>query len=150
VLGNNTGHKIMPNIEMYSWANFLEAIVSLYENGKTEADISLQFEGKRIEGNGRVLEVKLFEEYAPGIALSMQPETISLTNDRLLRADYMFLNIDADSAHAWKKCKDGDEIRFRATIARSVGPFLSVQLSEFDDDPEIVLMVRLQDCELVS
>jgi hypothetical protein len=139
----------MPNIEIYSWTNFLEAIVSLYENGKTEADISLHFEGKRIEGNGRVLEVKLFEEYAPGIALSMQPETTSLANNRLLRADYMFLNINADSAHAWKKYKAGDEIRFRATIATSIGPFPSVQLSEFDEDPEIVLMVGLQDCESV-
>lgn len=140
----------MANIELYSWANFLEAIVSLYGNGKTEAEISLQFDGKRIEGNGRVLELKFFEEYAPGIALSMQPETICIANDKLLRADYMFLNIDANSANAWKDCKVGDEILFRATIATSSGPFPAVQLSEFDGDPEIVLMVGLQKCEFLA
>lgn len=79
----------------------------------------------------------------------MQPETIRLANDRLLRADYMFLNIDADCAHAWKKCKAGDEVRFRATIATSIGPFPAVQFSELDGDPEIVLMLGLQECELI-
>lgn len=139
----------MSDSHIYPWVEFVEAIALLYENGKTEADISPQFDGKRIAGNGSILEVKLFEEYAPGIALSMQPETISLANDRLLRADYLFLNIDADSAHAWKKCKAGDEVRFRATIATSIGPFPVVQFSEFDGDPEIVLMVGLQECEFI-
>ncbi len=137
-------------IEQRSWEEFLAQISMLFDSGKSEAEISDHFAGSSVEWEGVVTEVKLSEEYAPGIALSMHPETFPLAGGKVMRADYQYLNIDPDRCFDWSQCAVGDKIRFSAKISKSEGPFPAIQISEFDGDLEVVLMIGLYDCALLT
>ncbi|NOT88816.1 MAG: hypothetical protein HOP03_11610 [Lysobacter sp.] len=129
------------------WDAFVRVIISMIEAGHDEASISERFNGLMVEWSGVIIEIKLNEEFAPGVAVSMDTGIFPISNGKSLRADYLFLNIRPSDSSDWKNCKIGDRIRFRAKISRALGPFPGVQLSEFDDDPEIILMLGLYECQ---
>lgn len=133
-----------------NWMGFVERIISLFDMGKGEIEISAQFGGVQVEWEGVVTDIKLNEEYAPGVAVAMNPGSFPLAKGKVLRTDYLFLNVDSKSASAWTGCKIGDRVRFRAKISKALGPFPEIQLSEFDGDPEVVLLVGLYDCDFLA
>ena len=133
-----------------NWEAFVERVISLFNAGKSEAEISAEFGDVYVEWQGVVSEVKLSEEYAPGVAMAMNAELNPLKKGKVLRADYLFLNVEPQSASAWAGCKVGDRVSFRAKISKASGPFSEIQLSEFDGDPEVVLMVGLYECEFIA
>jgi hypothetical protein len=133
-----------------SWLAFTQYIVSMFEGGETEADISEALSGSDVMWVGCISEMKIDEEYSPGVALNMEPAITGMTKGRKLRSDYLFLNIDDKTVQSWKGCKAGDRVRFKATIAKASGPFHEIQLSEDDEDPEVLLMVGLYDCKLIE
>jgi hypothetical protein len=131
------------------WSMFVREIISMIEAGHGDASISERFNGLVVEWSGVVVEIKLDEEFAPGIAVSMDPEILPISSGKLLRTDYLFLNINPSDSSDWKKCIVGDKITFRAKISKAPGPFPEIQLSEFDDDPEIILMIGLYECQIM-
>ncbi len=133
-----------------SWTAFVERVIALFDAGKNEAEISAEFGGSHIEWEGVVSEIKLREEYAPGVAIAMNTKLSPLAKGKVLRADYLFLNVRSESTSTWAGCTVGDRIRFSAKIAKAPGPFQEIQLSEFDGDPEVVLMVGLYECEFIA
>lgn len=132
------------------WLSFLKYITSQIDNGRSEFDISNEFGGKIVEWDGCIADIKLNEKYSPGIALIMKPEILPLSKGKILRADHLFLNVDERTRSSWNGCKVGDKVKFKAVIAKTFGPFPEIQLSEDKGDPEILLMVGLYDCELIS
>lgn len=136
--------------EAILWQDFIDKVVLMHEQGFGDSEISSHFFGVCIEGEGVVAESKLSEEYAPGIALEMSPETIQLpARNKALRCDHLFLSIDADSSRKWAGFSVGEKIRFRAKIPGSNGPFSAIRLSEYDDEPEVLLIVKSRECELL-
>jgi hypothetical protein len=135
---------------MTDWKKFVAQIATLYNERKNEIDISAEFSGHCVEFQGVITEMKLDEKFASGIAISMQPENFPLANGKVLRSDYLFLNVDPERASDWKKCKVGDRVKFSARINKSPGPFPEIQLSEFEGDPEVILMIGLYECMLLS
>jgi hypothetical protein len=136
--------------EIFLWQDFINGVVLLYGQGFSDSEMSLHFFGAFIEGEGVVVESKLSEEYAPGIVLEMRPETVQLPKkNKVLRCDHLFLIIEPDSNRKWMGCSIGEKIRFRARIPGNNGPFSAIRLSEYDEEPEIPLMVKLRECELL-
>ena len=132
------------------WGLFIKKVASMFEAGASEVDISKELSGEDVCWEGKITEVKLGEEYAPGVALRMKPAFLQMNQGKTLRADYLFLNTENVSESSWKECRVGDVVKFKATIRKSEGPFPAVQLSVDDEDPEILLMVRLYERELVD
>jgi hypothetical protein len=140
----------MSNSEVISWQEFIEDLARLCERGVEDTEISSRFFGACIEGGGVILEVKLSEKYAPGIALKMSPETVDLPmKNKALRCDYIFLSIEENSKRDWMACKPGEFVRFKARIPAANGPFSAIRFSEYDDEPEVLLMIKLRECKLV-
>jgi hypothetical protein len=133
-----------------SWKDFFRNVATLFDHGERDSEISERFRGARVEWEGRIVDLKLDEEFAPGIALSMNPEEYPLSAGKTLRADYLFLNITSKERATWRNCKIGNNVKFSARISKSFGPFAEIQLSEFDDDPEVVLMVGLYESTLTA
>ena len=145
------GVKIFMNKQknINSWKNFIASIISLYGKGFNDEKISAEFADSEVVWRGEVDDVKVNEEYAPGVAINMHPELFKINEARNLRADYLFLNVADDKKQLWKNIKKGEKITFRAVIAKSPGPFSAVQLSIDEDDPEVLLMLGLYDAEPV-
>lgn len=133
-----------------NWLMFIDYIVSLFDSGQAEIDISQEFSGKSVEWQGYIAEIKLGEEYSPGVALAMKPESVPMSKGKVLRADHLFLNTNEKTRSSWSGCKVGDKVKFRAVIAKAAGPFPEIQLSVDVEDPEVLLMVGLYECELIS
>lgn len=132
------------------WQDFIAEVALMHEQGFSDSEISSKFFAACIEGEGVIAELKLSEEYAPGIALEMSPETIRLPKkNKVLRCDHLFLSIDADSSRKWAGCSVGEKIRFMAKIPGSNGPFSAIRLSEYDEEPEVLLIVKSRECELL-
>jgi hypothetical protein len=141
----------MSNDEITLWQKFIEELARLCEQGIKESEISSRFLGVCIEGSGVVLEIKLAERYAAGIALKMSPETVDLPKkNKILRCDYIFLSIDENTKRDWMACSVGQSVRFRAKIPGTNGPFSAIRFSEYDEEPEVLLMIKLRECRLVS
>lgn len=130
-----------------NWLIFVEYIVSMFNKGVSEDDISKEFSGCKVSWKGVISEIKLDEEYAPGVSISMAPELTKMKRGKLLRADHLFLNVDEKNKVKWEKFSAGDEITFTARVTKSSGPFPEIQLSEDDEDPEVLLMIGLYECE---
>lgn len=133
-----------------NWSMFLEYICSLFESGQSENEISREFSGKRVIWEGCIADIKLEEEYTPGISLTMKPGAYPLSQGKILLADHLFLNIDENTIPTWQGCKVGKNIKFSGVIDKTAGPFPEIQLSEDKEDPEILLMIGLYECELIS
>lgn len=131
------------------WSTFIEHIGMLIHNGVSDSEISKKLRDKQVIWEGCIAEIKLYEDHSPGVALSMNPERKALSNGKILRTDHLFLNISEGAVSEWAGCKVGDIVRFKATIVKSNSPFLEIQLSECDDDPEILLMIGLYDCHFI-
>ena len=139
----------MNNKECLSnWLLFIEEIVSLFNSGVSESEISKIFSGREVTWEGTISEIKLNEEYAPGVSILMTPELTKMKHGKLLRADHLFLNVDNESKADWEKREVGDKVKFTSTIVKSSGPFPEIQLSEDDDDPEVILMIGLYKSKL--
>jgi len=138
------------NNYLTNWVIFIDYIVSLFDSGRDEIDISQEFRGGNVEWEGHIAEIKLDEEYSPGVALAMKPETLPMSKGKVLRADYLFLNTNEKTRSSWSGCRVGDKVKFRAVIAKAAGPFPEIQLSVDDEDPEVLLMMGLYECELIS
>jgi len=132
------------------WGAFVRAIISMIEAGHDEASISEKLNGHMVEWSGVIVGIKLNEEFAPGVAVSMAPGIFPISSGKLLRADYLFLNINPSDSLGWKNCNIGDSIKFRAKISKASRPFPEIQLSEADDDLEIILMIGLYECQIMS
>ena len=135
--------------KLSNWKSFTGNVKKMLEAGASEEEISEQLSGKEVSFSGVIVDIKLEEEYCPGIALNMTPGSLSLSKGRVLRSDYLFLNINNDS-QSWSKCKLGSCISFNAMITKNNIPFPAVQISEDDEDPEVLLMLGLEDCKLLS
>jgi hypothetical protein len=133
-----------------SWDDFVKSVATLFDDGESEEGISEKFRGALVEWEGQIVDMKLDEKFASGIAISMTPEEYPLSKGRTLRADYLFLNVGYKEREAWEKCKVGSKIRFGAIISKAPGPFAEIQLSEFEGDPEVVLMIGLYECNLLA
>ncbi|WNO10288.1 hypothetical protein [Teredinibacter sp. KSP-S5-2] len=129
------------------WKDFIKAVVALYEKGRSEQDISSEYSGCSVAWKGIVSDIKLDEEFSPGIAMSMEPETTPMSKGKVLRSDHLFLNVDENTSASWKGCSIGDSVSFTATISKASGPFPEIQLSEDDEDPEVLLMIGLYGCQ---
>jgi hypothetical protein len=94
----------------FLWKNFIDEVALMHGKGFSDSEISLHFFGALIEGEGVVVESKLSEEYAPGIALEMRPETVQLPKkNKVLRCDHLFLIIEPDSNRKWMGCSIGEK-----------------------------------------
>lgn len=141
----------MGSYEVKPWQEFIGDIASFFEQGADESEISSRFLGACIEGSGVVLEIKLSEKYASGVALKMSPETIDMPKKhKVLRCDYIFLSVEEGSKRDWVGCRVGETVGFRAKIPGSNGPFSAIRLSEYDGEPEVILMMKLRECELTT
>lgn len=139
----------MNNKCLKDWSSFLKEVAIMFEKGKNELEISNIFCGSEVEWEGRILDIKLDEQYAPGIALEMKPTNVLMRGGKVLRADYQFLQIEEHPSN-WSNCRVGDVIRFKAKLIDSQGPFPGIEFSTDDTDPEVVLMLALHECELIS
>jgi hypothetical protein len=139
-------HAVEKNI--IQWQDFVSQIASLHAEKMSDSEISSRFFGASIEGEGVLAESKLSEEFAPGLSLEMLPETIEMPNtNKVLRCDHLFLRIESSLSQDWRLCRVGDRVRFRAKIPGNNGPFSAIRLSDFDDDPEVLLIVKMRECE---
>ena len=132
-----------------NWQSFVAEVISLFEEGFDEEKISRKFTGSEVVWSGEVEDVKVHEEYAPGVAINMHPGLFKVDKSRNLRADYLFLNVADDGKQLWENIEKGERITFKAVIAKSAGPFPAIQLSVDEDDPEILLMLGLCNAEPV-
>lgn len=123
------------------WAAFMERIASMLRAGRDESSISNEFSGAFVAWKGKVLEKKLHEEYAQGISLEMSPGVVALDNGKVLRGDYLFVNVSNEHREEWRDIPVGAEVVFTAKIAKAAGPFPEIQVSQVEGDPELILMV---------
>lgn len=133
-----------------NWEAFVGDVARLFDQGERDIEISKKFSGASVKWEGRVVDIKVDEKFAPGIALSMTPEKYPLSAGKTLRSDYLFLIINPKEKFAWRNCRVGDKVEFSAKISKSFGPFTEIRLSEYDDDPEVLLMVGLHEPVLVA
>jgi len=132
------------------WPLFLKHVVSLHELGKSEDEISESIGEVYVQWEGRVADIKLNEEYVPGIAITMNPESVPMKDGNNLRPNYQYLNIDSEKKSTWDQCRLGDYVQFKAKIRKQSEPFPAIQLSKTKEGREVLLMISLYDCELVN
>lgn len=60
----------MDSQPLTSWEGFVKSVALLFDDGESEKDISEKFRGALVEWEGRIVDMKLDEEFASGIALS--------------------------------------------------------------------------------
>lgn len=133
-----------------SWEAFVGDVAKLFDQGERDIEISKKFSGASVKWQGKVIEIKIDEKFAPGIALSMTPENYPLSVGKTLRSDYLFLIINPKEKSAWRNCRIGDNIEFSAKISKSFRPFTEIRISEYDGDLEVLLMVGLHEPVLVA
>lgn len=125
------------------WAAFMERIASMLRAGRDESSISSEFSGTLVSWKGKVLEKNLHEEYAQGVSLEMSPGVVALDHGRVLRGDYLFVNVSNEDGEEWRDTPVGAEVVFTAKISKTAGPFTEIQISEIEGEPELILMVGL-------
>ena len=123
------------------WAAFMARIASMLRAGCDESNISSEFSGAFVTWKGKVLEKKLHEEYAQGISLEMSPGVVGLDHGKVLRGDYLFVNVSNEHREEWRDIPVGAEVVFTAKVAKAAGPFSEVQVSEVEGETELILMV---------
>lgn len=143
--------KLMKNNEyLYNWSDFVCQIAELFNEGASEKEISQAFSGSKITWVGKIADIKLKEKYSPGVAMNMVPAHTQLGNNKVLRSDYLFLRVSSVTENSWATCNIGDVVRFNAVISKVAGPFPEIQLSVSENDPEVLLMMGLYDCEFIE
>lgn len=123
------------------WAAFMERVASMLRAGRDEASISSEFSGVLVTWKGKVLEKKLHEQYAQGVSLEMRPGVVALDHGKILRGDYLFVNVSNEHREEWRDIPVGAEVVFTAKVAKATGPFPEIQVSEVEGEPELILMV---------
>lgn len=123
------------------WAAFMARIASMLRAGCDESSISSEFSGAVVTWEGKVLEKKMHEEYAQGISFEMSPGVVALDHGKVLRGDYLFVNVSNEHREEWRDIPVGAEVVFTAKVAKAAGPFPEIQVSEVDGEPELILMV---------
>ena len=86
----------------------------------------------------------------PGVDINMGNELLRMSNGKVLRYDHIALSVPQKFIENWRQTNIGDTVRFKAKIPLKSGLFPKISLSEFDGDPEVVLMLGLVNCELIG
>lgn len=148
--GDNYGGYAMTNLLLSDWTKFLRSLINLYEEGVSEQDISKKYRGTSVEWEGRVKSKAPNENEGFRIAMNLGDEMLPIKNGKFFRSSHISLNVDKPRANSWMKCQVGDLVRFKGRIPKGTGLFPEIRLSEFEGDPEVVLMLGLIECELLE
>ena len=124
-----------------NWAAFMECVASMLRADCDELSISREFSGAVVTWKGKVLEKKLHEQYAQGVSLEMRPGVVALDHGKVLRGDYLFVNVSSEHRDEWRDIPVGAEVVFTAKVAKAAGPFPEIRVSEIEGEPELILMV---------
>lgn len=127
----------------------MESVASMLRAGRDESSISTEFSGALVSWKGKVLEKKLHEEYAQGVSLEMSPGIVALDQGKVLRGDYLFVNVSNEHIDEWRDTPVGTEVVFTAKVTKAAGPFPEIQFSEIEGEPELILMVGAYQGRLV-
>lgn len=131
------------------WNSFVEYLLLNIRAGRDETFISDEVVGASFRLSGKIQQINLDEEFSPGLGVCMNPGFSDIGNGKVLRTDYLFLEIKSDEKNRWCRFEEGRDIAFKAQLKKTLGPFNEIQLSEDDDDNEIILMIALSDAELL-
>ena len=133
-----------------NWAEFMGCIASMLRAGHDESSLSSEFCGASVTWEGKVLEKRLDEDYARGVSLAMSPGIVALDHGKVLRGDYLFVNVSAGHGDEWRNIDVGAEIVFTARISSEGGPFPDIHVSEMEGCSELVLMVGIHQGRISS
>ena len=132
----------------FNWNDLIHEISKLYVSGKTEAQISFKLAGATLIDSGNIERVETDSSLAsPFIQVNMQAVTVPLKN-KLIVGNFLTLNfshLDKKNADEYKK---GMPIKFKTSIIEANGPFPGVEISEFDDEKEILIMLGTCESEI--
>ncbi|WP_143732073.1 hypothetical protein [Microbulbifer sp. GL-2] len=135
------------NMSHLSWQEFLRALVDQYLSGADDRDLSAVFGGKEVDWSGVVKSIDLTNEYAPGVSVEMDDPKITLGDSKKLIANNVFLNVDGAHKSSWADTQINERIAFSARIRRVNGPFPGVRLSQFESEPEVILLLGLEEAK---
>ncbi len=126
---------------MISWKGFVEKAAELINLGGDDVAISRELGSREYTWSGTIQDLKLGEEYSPGVQMKMPEIRINLSNGNFIKASYLFLNTDSETERSWLTAKIGDAVTFTTTIKAEEGPFPAVQASIDNEDPEVLLLI---------
>lgn len=132
------------------WNTFVTRLIELIDSGASESDVSERFHGSDVHWRGDITDVKINEEFAPGISLAMGTVRAPMANDLFFNANHLFLPVPPDMADSWKNCSVGDSVDFTATIPINEGPRPAIKWVKARTKPEIGLRMQLINCKRVS
>lgn len=124
------------------WGSFVRYACNLYASGQNDAAISANVGGHRVTWRGAIKAMKLDAPAPLGVTFSMDPYRLKLPNGKSLIAGHLFVSVD--KADDWAECKVGQVVLFEATIVASNGPFNGVQIHEYEDDDDVLLMLTVR------
>jgi hypothetical protein len=120
-------------MESLDWGEFVSAVARMRDSGKSDVEISGVFGGRELVWNGVIIEMKLEDEFVPGVAVRMPGAKVTLAHDGLLQADHLFLNVQPGAVPLWREYEVGQEVAFRVNLSRGTGPFPAIRVSKADD-----------------
>jgi len=138
------------NMSHLSWQEFLRALVDQYLSGSDDHGLSSLFGGKEVSWSGVVKSIDLVNEYAPGVSVEMADPQITFDDSKKLIANNIFLNVDDSCKASWADTQIGDLVKFSAFIRRANGPFPGVRLSQFESEPEVILLLGLEEAKRID
>lgn len=136
--------------ELGNWIDFRNCIATMYDSGITEIEIGKKFQDKKVRWNGVVKRNNLDQEFAKSVSVKMADDLLPLGDGKLLRANHLSLNIESLEGDEWRDCCVGNHIVFEAVINSGAGPFNVIDLVSVENDPEVMLMVKLSSCKLIE
>jgi len=117
-----------------NWESFINSIALDFDKGASDEDLTNKYGGSEVIWEGKITEIKLDEEFSPGVQLEMPKISIPLNNGKVLEADYLFLNTDAQTKNTWLKAGVGDFVSFKTLISLGDGPFPGISISIDEED----------------
>lgn len=133
----------MVNQTAEDWDSFVRSVASDLKNGLSTTELSQKYGGLEVRWMGQVREIRTADKFAPGVQLDMPHLSIPI-GDRILVADYLFLNVSETEKDRWKTVAKGQRISFRAKIRAAGGLFSPIDIDTFPDSSKSVLSIALE------
>lgn len=134
----------------YTWKEAVDEIIRLYVSGGDSASISDELAGAIISGEGTIEHVETDSSVASAFIQLNMPRVEVPYKKKLICANFLALNFSEFGEQEIKEYSKGSTLSFVTTLMKSNGPFPGIEISEFEDEKEILIMLGTKESKIAE